>query len=237
MDVAFPTPITEMDFWERASIVNERFKERVSIPGSRTPAAKMKIDNGTGTDTVSPADITREAPALYCPRTRFLAMRTAASTALDASLDLDALQAVLREHPVRLAILFGSHATEMTHATSDIDLAVEFDTHRPSDPSYNDVFLGLSADLSETLETDDVDLVDLHTVSPALAEAIFEHGVLLVGDQEHATALRRQLTATESESEQPSPRERLDAALARIDAHLDSDDAEVSLTGTVDDDR
>jgi hypothetical protein len=58
-----------------------------------------------------------------------------------------------------------------------------------------------------------------------------------VGDQEHATALRRQLTATEPESEQPSPRERLDAALARIDAHLDSDDAEVSLTGTVDDDR
>lgn len=163
-------------------------------------------------------------------------MRTAASTALAASLDLDALQAVLREHPVRLAILFGSHATETTHATSDIDLAVEFDAHRPSDPSYNDVFFGLSADLSETLESDDVDLVDLHTVSPALAEAIFEHGVLIVGDEEHVAALRRQLTATEPESEQPSPRERLDAALARIDAHLDESDSEGPVTGTTEDD-
>ena len=84
-------------------------------------------------------------------------MKTAESIALDTSLDLDALQAVLREHPVRLAILFGSHATETTHATSDIDLAVEFDEHRPSEPSYNDVFLGVSADLSDALETDDVD--------------------------------------------------------------------------------
>lgn len=160
-------------------------------------------------------------------------MRTVESTALDASLNLDALQAVLREHPVRLAILFGSHTTETTHPTSDIDLAVEFDDHRPSEPSYNDVFLGLSADLSETLETDDVDLVDLHGASPALATAIFETGVLLVGEQEHAAALRRQLTA--AESEQQSPRERLDAALDRIDDHL-GDDAGVPATGESEDD-
>lgn len=156
-------------------------------------------------------------------------MRTAASTALDASLDLDALQAVLREHPVQLAILFGSHATETTHAASDIDLAVEFDAHRPSNPRYNDVFLGLSADLSDTLGTDDVDLVDLHAVSPALGTAIFEKGVLLVGEQEHATELHRQLTT--AESEQPSPRERLGAALDRINAHLDDSDTGVPATG------
>ena len=161
-------------------------------------------------------------------------MRTVESTALDTSLDLDALQAVLREHPVRLAILFGSHATESTHATSDIDLAVEFDDHRPSDPSYNGVFFGLSVDLSDALETDDVDLVDLHAVSPALAAAIFENGVLLVGDHEHAAELRRQLTATESE--QQSPRERLDAALDRIDDHLGDRDAGVPVTGESEDD-
>ena len=136
---------------------------------------------------------------LYDPRPWFRPMRTTASTALDASLDLDALQAVLQEHPVQLAILFGSHATETTHPRSDIDLAVEFDAHRPSDSSYNDVFLGLSADLSDALETDDVDLVDLPAVSPALATAIFENGVHLVGEQAHATELRRQLTAAESE--------------------------------------
>ena len=161
-------------------------------------------------------------------------MKTAESIALDTPLDLDALQAVLREHPLRLAILFGSHATETTHATSDIDLAVEFDEHRSSDPSYNDVFLGLGADLSDALETDDVDLVDLHTVSPPLAAAIFENGVLLVGEAEHAAERRRQLTP--SESDQQSPRDRLDTALARIDDHLGHGDAGVPATGEAEDD-
>ncbi|MDS0301035.1 nucleotidyltransferase domain-containing protein [Halogeometricum sp. S1BR25-6] len=149
-------------------------------------------------------------------------MRTVESTALNASLDLDALLGVLREHPVQLVILFGSHATGTTHSASDIDIAVEFDAQRPSDPSYNDIFLGLSADLSDTLGTDDVDLVDLHAVSPALAEAIFENGVLLIGDQERAAELRQQITTSDTEPQ--SPRERLDAALARINAHLDGDD-------------
>ena len=153
-------------------------------------------------------------------------MKTAESIALDTSLDLDALQAVLREHPVRLAILFGSHATETSHATSDIDLAVEFDEHRPSDPSYNDVFLGLSADLSDALETDAVDLLDIHSVSPALAESIFEQGVLLVGEEAHATELRRQLTTPKADRQPPC--DRLDAALASIDDHLAEDDDGVS---------
>lgn len=161
-------------------------------------------------------------------------MRTAGSTALDTHLDLDALQEVLREHPVRLAILFGSHATETTHSQSDIDLAVEFDTHRPSEPSYNDEFLGLSADLSDVLGTDDVDLVDLHAASSSLATAIFDNGVLLVGELEHATELRQQLTA--AESEQPSPRKQFDAALDRIDAHLDNSDTGVPATGDTEDD-
>lgn len=161
-------------------------------------------------------------------------MRTAESTTFDAALDLDALQAMLREHPIRLAILFGSHATETTHATSDIDLAVEFDESRPSDPNYNDVFLGLSADLSDALETDDVDLVDLHTASPALAAAIFEHGILIIGTAEHAAELRRQLTARESD--QQSPRDRLNTALDKIDDHLGDDGAGVPAAGDAEDD-
>ena len=156
-------------------------------------------------------------------------MRTAASTGFDTSLELDALQAILGEHPLRLAILFGSHATDTSHTAGDIDLAVEFDEHRPSDPGYNDVFLGLSADLSDALATDAVDLLDLHTVSPALAAAIFEQGILLVGEQAHATELRRQLTTPEADRQ--SPRDRIDAALARIDDHLADDDGGVSVGG------
>lgn len=156
-------------------------------------------------------------------------MRTVESASIDTSLDLDALRAVLREHPVQLAILFGSHATGRAHEASDIDLAVEFSDQRPADPGYNETFLGLSTDLSETLETDAVDLVDVRTVSPELATAIFESGLLLVGDHEDAIDLRRQVTPDESETR--SPRERLDAALARIDDHLDGDDTEVPASG------
>jgi predicted nucleotidyltransferase len=161
-------------------------------------------------------------------------MRVVESTALDIPLDLDTLQAVLQEHPVRLAILFGSYATETTHERSDIDVAVELAEHRPTDPGYNDAFLGLSADISDALETDDVDLVDLHSVSPPLAAAIFEKGILLIGDAEHAAVRRRQLTA--GESNQQSPRDRLDAALDRIDDHLGDSDAVVPATGESDDD-
>nr|WP_276256834.1 nucleotidyltransferase domain-containing protein [Halovivax sp. TS33] len=145
-------------------------------------------------------------------------MRTSEEAALDESLPLETLRAVLREQSVELAILFGSHATGETHSQSDIDIAVDFDAVRPSDPDYNEVFLGLSADLSEALTTDDVDLVDLQTASPELAETIFEQGVLLVGDPEFATEVRSQLTATESTDR--SPRERIDAAIAKIDEHL-----------------
>jgi Nucleotidyltransferase domain. len=161
-------------------------------------------------------------------------MRTVESAALDAVFDFDTLQAILREHPVRLAVLFGSHATDMVHTTTDIDLAVEFDEHRPSDPNYNNLFLGLSADLSDAFGTDDIDLVDLHTVSPALAAASFAKGVLIIGTVEHAAELRSQLTARESD--QQSPRERLGAVLARIDDHFADNDAEVPATGETDDD-
>lgn len=76
----------------------------------------------------------------------------------------------------------------------------------------------MSADLSEALETDNVDLVDLQTTSPELAETIFDHGILLIGDPEHVADIQSQLSATEKQTQ--SPRERFDAAVARIDRHL-----------------
>jgi len=151
-------------------------------------------------------------------RAYYRLMRTSEEAAINNSLPLETLREVLQEHPVQLAILFGSHVSGDAHSRSDIDMAVEFDTVRPSDPVYNEVFLGLSADLSEALETDDVDLVDLQTTSPELAETIFDHGVLLIGDPEHVADVRSQLTATEKQTQ--SPRERFDAAVARIDRHL-----------------
>jgi len=145
-------------------------------------------------------------------------MRTVETAAIDDSLPIDRIRSVLREHSVRFAALFGSHATGTPHSESDIDIAVELETTRRDDPAYNQVFFGLSADLSETLGTDDVDLVDVHTLSPAVTEAVFEQGVLLVGDQTHADKLHKQVT--DSKSEELSPRDRFDTALAKIDEHL-----------------
>lgn len=162
-------------------------------------------------------------------------MRTVEAADVDAPFDIDTLRAVLREHPVQLGILFGSHAAETAHSASDIDIAVEFTTLRPSDPGYNDGFLGLSVGLSDALGTDAVDLVDLHTVSPALASSIFDQGILLVGDAEHAAELRQQLTTATADTR--SPRERLDSAMARIDAHLDGDDTSMSVTGDSENER
>jgi len=155
---------------------------------------------------------------LYATGTWSHPMRTTEDAPIEHSLPLERLQAVLQEHPVQAAILFGSHARGETHTRSDLDIAVAFETTRPSDPAYNEVFFGLSADLSDLLESDGVDLVDLQTVSPELAEVIFDQGVLLIGDQEYVATLRRELTAPTSSDQ--SPRDRFDAALARIDAYL-----------------
>jgi len=67
---------------------------------------------------------------------------------------------------VRLALLFGSRATGRAHGESAIDIAVELDGLEPGSPGFNEAFFTLSADLSATLETDDVDLVDVHMLSP-----------------------------------------------------------------------
>ena len=154
-------------------------------------------------------------------------MKTVEMDEIDISLDIDALCRVLEQHSVALAILFGSHVRGEAHSSSDVDIAVEFEDHRPSDREYNDAFLGLGADLSESIGTDAVDVVDLSAASPGLAAAVFDDGVLLVGDPLHAAERRRQLTTADVRS----PRVRFDAALARINAHVGEGNRSVPATG------
>jgi hypothetical protein len=54
-----------------------------------------------------------------------------------------------------------------------------------------EVFLRPRVDLSDKLNTDNIDLVDLHTVSQPLATAIFENGILLAGNSDYAAELLR----------------------------------------------
>jgi predicted nucleotidyltransferase len=129
----------------------------------------------------------------------------------------EAIRSVLRDHPVRLAILFGSRATGRTHEGSDVDIAVELDGLEPGSPGFNEAFFTLSADLSATLGTDDVDLLDVHMLSPGVAKAVFEDGVLLLGSPERVAELRETLPTGDDDR---TPGERLDDALGRIDDHL-----------------
>jgi len=137
---------------------------------------------------------------------------------LDASVPVRRLRSRLDDAPVRVAILFGSRATDRAHARSDIDIAVEFEGIEPGDSEYNETFLGLSADLSELLETDDLDLVDIHSLSPSFVRSVFDTGVLLLGTERRVETLRTALVS--DDSDERSPHERFDDALRRIDQHL-----------------
>lgn len=154
-------------------------------------------------------------------------MKPVESASIGDSLPIAELQSVLREYPVRLAIVFGSRASGNTHRSSDTDVAIEFESIDRESSAYNEVFFGLSADLSSELVTDDVDLVDVQTLSPAVAESILEDGVLLVGDLAYAEDLLQRIAA--ESSDERSPRERFDAALRKIDDHL-SDNSPVRAT-------
>lgn len=145
-------------------------------------------------------------------------MERIGETTIGADLPIQRIRSTLECAPVRVAILFGSYATGRFHPRSDIDIAVEFDDFEPGDSEYNETFLGLSADLSATLETDDLDLVDIHSASPSFARSVFDSGVLIVGSDDRVETLRTMLVG--DLSSERSPRERFDEALSQIDDHL-----------------
>ena len=94
-------------------------------------------------------------------------------------MDLDAfrqpLQGLFQQHPVRLAYLFGSQATQRTHPSSDIDVAMLLDESLTPDERFAER-LKLLGDLSRIFGTDHVDLVMLNEASPLLAYETLRHG-------------------------------------------------------------
>ena len=97
-------------------------------------------------------------------------------------MDLDAfrqpLQGLFQQYPVRLAYIFGSQATQLTHSSSDIDVAVLLDESLAPDERFAER-LRLLGDLSCIFGTDHVDLVLLNEAPPLLAYETLRHGVLL----------------------------------------------------------
>lgn len=138
----------------------------------------------------------------------------------DEGVDVDAIRSVLDEHPVRLAVLFGSTTDGTADASSDLDIAVELD----DDVSNRaDARMELLTDLSIALERNDVDLSIVDDLSPRVGRAAFRRGHLLVGAQERATAHRKRFEELADEaSSSATLRERFDETLAAIDRHVDA---------------
>lgn len=133
--------------------------------------------------------------------------------------DLEILRGVLTEHPVRLAVLFGSAATGETHPGSDLDVAVEF---ADSVEDVADAFLPLVVDLSSAVGRNDVDLSLVSDLKPRVGLAAFSEGTLLVGTPERMAMHRDRFERAVSELKRNrrSLRERLDAAIEGVDNAL-----------------
>jgi predicted nucleotidyltransferase len=103
---------------------------------------------------------------------------------------LDKIVSRLREDPVRLALLFGSHATGDTTERSDVDIAVAYD-QEVSD--VTGTHLSLVVDLTRILGRDDLDIVRLTAVDPRIAVDALETGQLLLGTADDAAKLCHRL--------------------------------------------
>lgn len=134
--------------------------------------------------------------------------------------DVDAIRSVLDDHPVRLAILFGSRTKGTADGSSDVDLAVELDD-RVSDRDTSR--MDLLADLSVALDRNDVDLALVDDIEPRVGRAAFRDGVLLCGSRERADSHRARFEElVEETASSASLRERFDDVLTAIDRHVDA---------------
>jgi predicted nucleotidyltransferase len=131
--------------------------------------------------------------------------------------DIDAVRKVLEQHPVRLAVLFGSVVSGETHPHSDVDIVVEFeDSVTPTDE-----ILPLIANLSSALERNDIDLSTVHDIKPRVGAAAFNEGILLVGSQERMELHRAGFERAIEHTEEKPLRERFDAVIENIDNMLE----------------
>lgn len=125
---------------------------------------------------------------------------------------------VLAEYPVSLAILFGSGGRGALTSTSDIDIAVAFTeagSGDDGDDGDTERFLHLYNAVDDAFDRD-VDVVEFHSMSPRVARAVFDNGVVLVGSAEHRREVEKEL-AGEFDSVEEAKR-RVSEAVERMKA-------------------
>ena len=129
----------------------------------------------------------------------------------DTPVDTEAVRSVLREHPVEFAVLFGSAARGESHAESDVDIGVVFESFRTV-RAYRTAREELTADLMSAMGRNEIDLVDLDDAEPSVARHALSDAVVLLGDPARLSDLRDRYRVDGNESEFQT---RLDRALER----------------------
>lgn len=87
-------------------------------------------------------------------------------------------ETVAKKHGLSFVALFGSQATGRTHAKSDVDIGVA----RRSISYFEETpvpLIEIENELTRALNRDDVEVVNLSTVSPTLMYSVVEEGVAL----------------------------------------------------------
>lgn len=110
------------------------------------------------------------------------------------TVDPTVVRRVLREHPIRIGILFGSHVRGTETTESDVDVAVEFEDSL-SDEERHRARIDLIVDLMEAIGVNDVDVTDLEDVRPAIGAAALRTGVALVGEEARIDRLREEFAS------------------------------------------
>lgn len=137
---------------------------------------------------------------------------------VNEAVDLDGICEVLAEHPVRLAVIFGSTVRGERHPHSDIDLAVEFEEDAPD---TLDTRLSLFADLSTRLDRNDIDIAIVDELDPRVGKRAFSEGVLVLGSEKRFERYRTAFEHVVDREVRESPAERFDAVIDRLDRVID----------------
>ena len=134
--------------------------------------------------------------------------------------DPERVRQVLGQHPVRLAVLFGSQTRGTPTAESDVDVAVAFEAGlSPAERLEHRV--SLIVDLVETLGTDDVDVADLDAIRPAVGASALRSGTVLLGDRELIEMYHERFErATVNDETHGDRMRRFDALLERLEGRV-----------------
>jgi hypothetical protein len=95
---------------------------------------------------------------------------------------LEAIRALLQSASVELAYLFGSAASGLDRADSDLDIAVLLSRSVPRE-RHAEIRLRLTTELVGLTHTNDVDVVVLNEAPPLLAHQVITKGRVLLGER------------------------------------------------------